>query len=165
MADSKRSHFRGLFDSFAELNRMREHWQQVEPSPEARTQASAWVPTLDIYAEEDDLVIRCELAGVGKDDVDVSLSGNSLWISGERTEDPQERENVSVYVRERRYGTFRRNITLPETIDSDMIRASFVDGLLEITIDGALDPRDHKRIEIAGKGNAEVELDVGRGEP
>ena len=165
MPDSGRGHFGGLFDTFAELNRMREHWQQVETSAEARTQANAWVPTLDIYAQEDDLVIRCELAGVGKDDVDVSLSGNSLWISGERTDDPQERENVSVYVRERRYGTFRRNITLPETIDSDMIRASFVDGLLEITIDGALDPRDHKRIEIAGKGNAEVELDVGRGEP
>jgi HSP20 family protein len=162
MADSKRSQFRGLFDSFAELNRMREHWQQIEPSPEARTQASAWVPTLDIYAQEDDLVIRCELAGVGKDDVEVSLSGNSLWISGERTDDPQERENVSVYVRERRYGTFRRNITLPETIDSDMIRATFVDGLLEITIDGGVDPRDHKRIEIGGKDNAEVELDVGR---
>lgn len=162
MADSKRSHFRGLFDSFAELNRMREHWQQIEPSPEARTQASAWVPTLDIYAQEDDLVIRCELAGVGKDDVEVSLSGNSLWISGERTDDPQERENVSVYVRERRYGPFRRSINLPETIDSDQIRATFVDGLLEITIDGGVDPRDHKRIEIGGKGNAEVELDVGR---
>jgi HSP20 family protein len=165
MADSKRSHFRGLFDSFAELNRIREHWQQIEPSPEARTQARAWVPTLDIYAQDDDLVIRCELAGVGKDDVEVSLSGHALWISGERTEDPQDQQNVSVYVRERRYGPFRRSITLPETIDSDMIRASFVDGLLEITIDGALDPRDHESIEIAGSGDGEVELDVGRGGP
>ena len=161
MADSKSS-FRGLFDSFAELNRMREHWQQIEPSHEARTQASAWVPTLDIYAEDDDIVIRCELAGVGQDEVDVSLAGNTLWISGERTDDPQERRKVSVYVRERRYGPFRRSITLPETIDGDQIHAAFADGLLEITIDGGVDPQDHRTIEITGKGNAEVELDVGR---
>jgi thymidine phosphorylase len=60
----------GLFDTFSELNRMREHWREVEPTPEARTHATAWVPSLDVFAQGDDLVLRCELAGVGRDDVD-----------------------------------------------------------------------------------------------
>ena len=88
MPEAKRGHFGGLFDTFAELNRMREHWQQVETSAEARTQANAWVPTLDIYAHGDDIVIRCELAGVEKDHVRISLSGGMLWIAGERLGEP-----------------------------------------------------------------------------
>ena len=164
MPGSQHSGFRGLYDVFAEMGRMREHVTHSDPAQDSSTAPRAWVPVTDIYVDGEDLVIRCELAGVPKTDVNVSLSGGQLWISGERTGKP-DADDDSFYVRERRYGPFRRSITLPETIDSDMIRASFVDGLLEITIDGALDPRDHTSIEIAGKGNAEVELDVGRGEP
>lgn len=160
MTDKSRGHFQGLFDSFAEMGRMREHWQQIEPSADARTQASAWVPSVEIYALGDDLLIRCELPGVGKEDVDISLSGGSLWIWGERPGDPHEREDVSVYVRERRYGPFRRSINMPAAIDGDQIRASLVDGVLEITVDGWADPADHERIEIAEGGRAQVDLDV-----
>ena len=164
MPESNRSHFTGLFDTFAELNRMREHWQQVEPSPEARTSANAWVPTLDIYAREDDLVIRCELAGVLKDDVQISLSGGMLWISGERIGNPDESATVTYYVRERRYGPFRRGIHLPETVAPADVSAVFVDGLLEITIEGAVASHQEEAIEISSVDRAEVSLDVRRGE-
>ncbi len=164
MPQSNRGHFTGLFDTFAELNRMREHWQQIEPSPEARTQANAWVPTLDIYAREDDLVIRCELAGVLKDDVQISLSGGVLWISGERVGDPDESESVAYYVRERRYGPFRRGIHLPETVGPADINAVFVDGLLEITVDVAVASRQEQAIEISSVDRGVVSLDVRRGE-
>lgn len=97
---------------------------------------------------------------MGKEDVDISLSGGSLWICGERAGDPQEREDVSVYVRERRYGSFRRSINMPATVDREQISASLVDGVLEITVDGWADPADHEHIEIAEGGRTQVDLDV-----
>jgi HSP20 family protein len=161
MPDDAQRPFRGLFDMFAELNRMREHWTEVEPS-RGRTHTSAWVPAVDIYASKDDLVIRCELAGVAKGEVEVSLSDGQLWISGERTGAPEEGPDVRYYVRERRYGPFRRSINLPMGIESDRISATVVDGLLEIVIAGGAEPQAHERIEIAGAEGGEVKLDVGR---
>ena len=162
MTEAKRGHFGGLFDTFAELNRMREHWQQIEASAEVRTQANAWVPMLDIYAGDDDLVIRCELAGVEQGDVRISLSSGMLWISGERVGDPEE-ENVAYYVRERLYGPFRRGIHLPESVRPDQIHAVFVNGLLEITIKGAVAAQQEQAIEISSVEPTAVRLDVGRG--
>ena len=163
MPETNRGHFGGLFDTFAELNRMREHWQQVETSAEARTQANAWVPALDIYAHGDDIVIRCELAGVEKDHVRISLAGGVLLIAGERVGDP-EGESVEYYVRERRYGPFRRAIHLPETARSAQIRAVFLDGLLEITIEDAVASQQEEAIEISSTDRAVVTLDVGKDE-
>jgi HSP20 family protein len=162
MPDNTQGPFRGLFDMFAELNRMRERWTEVEPT-QRRTHATAWVPVLDIFASGDDLVIRCELAGVAREDVEVSLGGGQLCISGERTGAPEEGPDVSYYVRERRYGPFRRTINLPETIKSDRISATIVDGLLEIVIEAGVEPKEHERIEIAAADAGEVRLDVARG--
>lgn len=162
MPEDRAGPLHGLFDTFSELNRMREHWRDVEPTSAPRTQATAWVPSLDIFARGDDLVIRCELAGVGKDDVDVSLSKGQLWIWGERRDDPQEGADVTSYVRERRYGAFRRSVNLPEGIDGARIGASFADGLLEITIAGGATPTHHERIDISSGAGGEVTLDVAR---
>jgi HSP20 family protein len=159
MNDNRHTAFRGLFDMFAEMGRMREHLTQVEPSPEGRTQAGAWVPGADIYSRGDDLVIRCELAGIPKRDVGVSLCSGQLWISGERTGAP-DGDDVSWYVRERRYGPFRRTITLPPGIESGRIEATIEDGLLEIVIRGGAAAVQHEEIEIAGAESEEVRLDV-----
>ena len=148
MPETRHGPLHGLFDTFAELNRMREHWRDVEPTPQSRTHATAWVPTLDIYAQGDDVVIRCELAGVGREDVEISLSRGQLVVWGERRGDPQEGDDVSYYVQERRYGPFRRSVTLPDAIEADRVSASFVDGLLEIRIAGGVEP-NHQRIDIA----------------
>jgi hypothetical protein len=85
MPDNSQRRFRGVFDMFSELNRTREHWTEIEPS-QGRSQPAVWVPAVDIFADGEDLVIRCELAGVAKEDIDVSLSDGRLWISGERIE-------------------------------------------------------------------------------
>ncbi len=163
MPEPNRGHFGGLFDTFAELNRMREHWQQVETSAEPRTQANAWVPTLDIYAHGDDLVIRCELAGVEKDHVRISLSSGMLWVAGERVGEPGI-DSADYYVRERLYGPFRRGIPLPQSVRPAQIHAVLTDGLLEIAIEGAVASRQEEAIEISSLDPAEVTLDVGRAE-
>ena len=110
----RQQRFHGLFDTVAELNRMREFWRAgVDPPQEERTHATAWIPKMDIFNRGDDLVIRCELAGVPKEDMDLSFEHDTLTIFGERTGAPDE-EDTTYYVRERHYGSFRRTINLPE---------------------------------------------------
>lgn len=162
MNDNRHTAFRGLFDMFAEMSRMRDQWTQGEPSAEGGTQAGAWVPAVDIYALGQSLVIRCELAGIPKEDVEVSLCSGQLWIAGERSDAP-EGDDLTYYVRERRYGPFRRTITLPPGVDAARLDAAFEDGLLEIVVRGGTAGEQHERIEIAGVDSGEVRLDVGSG--
>lgn len=139
MGKARRNPFRGVLDTISEMNRMQEQWMTGydasghEEHP--RTHATAWVPATDIFADGDDLIIRCELAGVERDDIDVSLSAGILIVSGERKSELDE-EKTSFLVRERFYGAFRRSITLPENVGNDKISASFEDGMLEVTVKG-----------------------------
>ena len=84
MTEKGRNPFRGFVDNISEANRMREHWMTgYDPTAEERTHATAWVPTTDIYANpEGDLVIRCELAGITRDDLDITFSNGVLTVSG-----------------------------------------------------------------------------------
>lgn len=134
-----RNPFRGFMDSINETNRMQHHWMIGESIQEdqRRTHATAWIPANDIFARQGDLVIRAELAGVAEEDIDITVSGGMLTISGERKSDTRD-EDVSYYVRERSYGNFRRSMALPEGVNENQISASFENGMLEITIkDGA----------------------------
>lgn len=152
-AKSPRNPFRGFLDVMSEMNRMQHQWiQKGEPGPigRGRTQAIAWVPAADIYAQAGDLVIRCELAGLRREDVDVTISSGVLTISGERRSDLDERR-IAYYERERLYGAFRRSMILPENVDKGDISASYSNGLLEITVKGAADSRLHS-IDIESQG-------------
>src|SRR3712207_2731085 len=130
----------------SEMARMREYAEGGGGQGEGpRTHATAWVPTTDIFALGDDLVIRCELAGVGREDVEISLYGGALIIDGERKGEP---EATEYYARERHYGHFRRRIKPPESIERSGISASFADGLLDLTVKGGGDPHAPARTEI-----------------
>jgi HSP20 family protein len=152
MGDRSQHHrFHGLFDAVAEMGRMREFWQAgIDPPQEERTHATAWIPRMDIFAHGEDLVIRCELAGVPREDMDISLDDDTLTIFGERTGAPE--EETTYYVRERHYGSFRRTINLPEGTDRSSIAASLEDGLLEVTVTGGAARREPERIEIQASG-------------
>jgi HSP20 family protein len=152
MTERKNHPFQGLFDHFAEMNRMR---ASVSQPGEDHSPATAWIPAADIYREGDDVVIRCELAGVSKDEVHVSLAGGVLTIAGERTDPPPD---VNCYVRERHYGPFRRTIGVPEGVDRGDVSAVFENGLLEITVAGASRAAADERIEIAGPEGDRVKV-------
>jgi HSP20 family protein len=138
--------FRGLVDTMSEMARMREYAEgSGGQEDQRRTHATAWVPTTDIYAEGDDLKIRCELAGVRPEEVDISFSDGALTIDGERTGAP---ETTDFYARERYYGHFRRRLKLPQGVEKDAISASFENGLLEITVKDAVDGQEPERIQI-----------------
>ena len=74
MDREQQQRFHGLFDTVAELNRMREFWRAgVDAPQESRTHSTAWIPKMDIFAQGDDLVMRCELAGVAREEGAASL--------------------------------------------------------------------------------------------
>lgn len=135
----RRNPFRGVTDVFSEMSRMRELGRVgQEPGQEARERdhATAWVPIADIFAEGVDLVIQVELASLRPEDVDVTLSGGVLTISGIR-QSRRSMEDTSFYARERFYGEFRRSINLPENIREDAVSAAFENGMLEVVVRGA----------------------------
>ncbi len=113
----------------SEMVRMREYAEGGGQAQEERhrTHATAWVPTADIFAKGDDLVIRCELAGVYQDDIDVTLANGALTVSGERRSELDD-EEPAFYTRERSFGHFRRTINLPDGVEEGKMDASFEDG-------------------------------------
>jgi HSP20 family protein len=144
--------FRGFADSISEWNRMREYGMYgPEPRQEERrrTHATAWIPTADVFARGDDLVLRYELAGVREEDMEITLTGGVLTVSGERRSDLNE-EQVRFYTRERSYGHFRRSMNLPEGVDGSKINATFDDGMLELIVTGGAVYPEPERIRIGG---------------
>ena len=90
---------------------------------------------LDIYEDDDNLVVEASLAGVNPDEVDISISGNMLTIKGETEKDEEKGEEGSkYYCRERRYGAFHRSVTLPMDVDADKVEAVFEKGVLKLTL-------------------------------
>jgi HSP20 family protein len=151
------SAFRGLFDRFAEVNRIREQALHPMETSEGKRHGISWIPVTDIFARGEDIVIRSELAGVRPEDVDVSFSNGTLTIWGERGWEPDPGE-TTFYVRERRYGTCRRTIDLPDGVERSDISATFQDGLLEVTITGGATARDPDRIEVKTAGDGPVKV-------
>jgi HSP20 family protein len=120
------------------------------PTSQQRGQTAEWAPSMDVLQKDGDLVVRAELPGVKLDDVNITVHDNLLTISGERRSE-QEEERAGYFVRERRYGSFRRSMQLPEGVDEENIRARFVDGVLEVALEGAAAIREPRRIEIEGE--------------
>jgi HSP20 family protein len=152
MDRERRNPFHGVVDAISEWNRMRELGSgrigsETGHEDRQRTHATAWVPSTDIFARGEDLVIRVSLSGVYPEDVEVTYFNGVLTVSGERRSEFDEGE-VSFYVRERYYGAFRRSVTLPAGVDEDDISADLKNGLMEITVRGGAAAEAPRRIEV-----------------
>jgi HSP20 family protein len=104
-----------------------------------------------VLHDDGDVLVRAELPGVKPDDVEITLSRGVLTISGQRKAE-QEQQGQGYYVRERRYGSFRRSLVLPEGIDESKINARYEDGVLEVRITGAAAVQEPKKIQIQAAG-------------
>jgi len=94
---------------------------------------AAWAPALEVYEKEDKFVVRAELPGMKREEIDVSVLGNTLSIKGERKAEKEIREEE--YHRcEMCYGAFSRSVTLPAAIESGKVSADYKDGILEVTL-------------------------------
>jgi len=90
-------------------------------------------PVVDIADSENEFVVRAEVPGCKAEDIDISVHGNTLTISGEKKQE-EEKSEKGYYHIERCYGSFRRDLTLPVEVDSNKIDAVCKDGVLSITL-------------------------------
>jgi len=101
--------------------------------PELRSWTTAWSPSLDVKESEDEITVRAELPGVDPKEIDVSLHGDVLIISGDKKEESEERRE-GYYHTERRFGSFRRSVALPAAVDQEKIAAEYDKGVLTIRL-------------------------------
>ncbi|MGH8104256.1 MAG: Hsp20/alpha crystallin family protein [bacterium] len=105
-----------------------------------------WAPAVDIFETEDILMIKADLPGLNKDDVQVEVENNILTIRGEKKEEHEVKEE-NYYRQERSYGSFQRVFQLPRTVKADGINASFKNGVLEVTLP-KVEAAKPKKIEV-----------------
>ena len=108
-------------------------------------------PKLDMFEEDGQLIIKAEMPGISKKDLDISLENDILTIKAEKKEEKEEGEKGTTnYTRERRFGQYIRYMTLPTRVDAENITATLKKGLLEIKMPKAEEPKA-KQIEIKVK--------------
>ena len=127
------------WDPFQELNllhdRMNRLFQEnygAGRGDEALSTAS-FVPPVDIYEDEHNITLKLEVPGIDQKDIDVRLENNTLTVRGERKFEKEEKEENFHRV-ERRYGTFYRAFTLPNTVDAENVQADYDNGVLKVKL-------------------------------
>ena len=108
---------------------------------------------LDIYQTKDDVVVKAALPGMKPEDVDVTITGDTLTIKGEHKEDKEVKE-ADYIRREHRYGSFNRTVAVPVSIQSDKAQAVFENGILTLMLPKA-EAVKPKQIRIKGKAATE----------
>jgi HSP20 family protein len=108
-----------------------------------------WSPAIDVAENEKELTVRAELPGIDPKDLDVTVTGNQLVLSGEKRES-SEHEGKDFHHSETRYGSFRRTIPLPEGIDAENVDAQYANGVLTLHLT-KIAPAAQKRIEVKVK--------------
>lgn len=114
-----------------------------------------FTPALDISEQDDHFVVRCDLPGMGEDDVNVEVEDRMLRISGERRDEHEDKQDGYRRV-ERSYGRFERMLALPGGVDAEAIQASFDKGVLELHVPKP-EERKPRRIRIRGKRQQTIE--------
>jgi HSP20 family protein len=92
-----------------------------------------WSPDFEVRETDDAIVIKGDIPGVKEQDIDVSVAGNNLQISGKR-EREEEAEEGTLYTYEREYGQFSRSFALPDSADLDKVRCDLKDGVLSVVV-------------------------------
>lgn len=90
-------------------------------------------PSVDIFEDKDDIVLKTELPGMTKDDIEINLSEDMITLSGEKKQE-EKIEKKNYYRHECSYGSFKRSFKLPAEVQSDKAKASFKNGILEVRI-------------------------------
>ena len=118
----------------------------VNPTGWATLANGQAMPLIDVYETPDEVVVTASLPGIREDDVNVTLSGQTLTLKGEFKADERVSRDQIVY-QERRYGAFHRQIQLPVRVDGDNVDASYEHGILTLRIPKAAEVRP-RQIEI-----------------
>ena len=133
---------RAARDPFALLRQMTNEFDRMFgdplwPSPSFRAltlpEAVAWAPKVDVFEKDNRLITKVDLPGMKKEDVKVEVTDGRLALSGERKHESEEKKDT-FYRSEREYGSFCRTVPLPDGVKLEDIKATFADGVLEVSI-------------------------------
>jgi HSP20 family protein len=152
------------WDPFSELTSLQDRMNQLfsQPSgnfgrsPEQSLGFANFVPPVDIYEDDHNIILQAEIPGITDKELDIRLENNVLTISGERKlENEEKKENFHRI--ERHYGRFSRSFALPAAVDPDSVNAEFDSGVLKITI-AKREEAKPKQIKIGpGKSSAQAQ--------
>lgn len=136
--------FRNLSSLQEQVNRL---FESNFPSRGSESTLTAWAPAVDVYETENELVIKADLPDVSDKDLDVRVENNMLTIHGERKFEQKVKEEN--YLRmERSYGSFSRSFSLPNSVNTEAIKAEYKDGVLNITLPKRAESKP-KQVKIA----------------
>jgi HSP20 family protein len=125
------------WDPFREVaalqNRLNSVFRDFNETGEGALTTASFVPAVDVYEDEKKVVLKLEVPGVEQKDLDVSVENHTLTVKGERKFEKEEKEE-NFHRIERRYGSFYRAFTLPSTVDTENVAASYNAGVLKLEL-------------------------------
>lgn len=127
----RRNPWNDLVSLQEEMNRLLES-SMGSPQKSAGFVGTDYSPAVDVLRNADNIIIRADIPGVSKEDLEVTVLHNRLFIRGQKKRETESKES-SAHRLERFYGTFERVIDLPSQVDVESIKASFTDGVLEVS--------------------------------
>jgi HSP20 family protein len=119
-------------DPFEMMNELM-HWDPFRELGVVGARGVAFVPSFEVKETKDGYVFKADLPGIKEKDLDISLTGSRLTVSGRREEE-QRQEEERYFTYERSYGSFSRSFTLPEGVDAENVQAELKDGVLTLNV-------------------------------
>lgn len=133
---------RGSMDPFRDMERLRSQMNNLfntslsrwlDPSEGEDLSKNIWGPALEVKEKKNDLIVKAEIPGMDKEDIEVTLEDGVLTLKGEKKRE-EKKEEEGRTTSEFYYGTFMRSISLPADVDEEKINASYKNGVLRITL-------------------------------
>lgn len=144
------------WEPFRELSALQNEmtrWMGLAGATPANGQSSTWLPAVDVWETENELMLSFDLPGIPEEEIAIELDDNVLTVSGERSR-ATDQSTERYYRFERRFGAFSRSVTLPPGVQEDAISANYDNGVLEIRVPKPEEPKP-KRIQIGANGAIE----------
>lgn len=147
------SAFPSLFPEWDPL-RVMDHllrWEHAPERTQRRADATSFVPQFDVKESAEGFVFRADLPGVKESDLDISLNGNRLTISGKRNVE-ERKDKESYFLLERSSGSFSRSFTLPDTADMEKAKADLSSGVLTVVLPKRVEAQPRRLAVNVGTG-------------
>jgi HSP20 family protein len=155
------------WDPFRELNEMQRSMDQLirnfgPTGGREEALGTNFVPAVDVYEDEHGITLKLEVPGIDEKDLDVRVENNTLAVHGERKFEKEEKEENFQRI-ERRYGSFTRTFTLPNTVNTDEVQADYDKGVLKIHLNKRAEAKP-KQIKVnIGAGQQQRTIEAGKG--
>jgi HSP20 family protein len=128
-------------------------FRQMVPGLFGAAEERTFLPSFEVKETKDGYLFKADLPGVKEEDIDISLTGNRLTVSGKRESEEGE-SGETYYTYERSYGSFSRSFTLPEGIDADHVKADLKEGVLSLLLPKKPELQP-KKVSLKGGGGKE----------